>query len=384
MNKCEIKYAYDAVTPTAEQKNRMLRNIVSSASAAKKKTGRYEARPTENRSFFSAIAAVLVISLLAGGAIWLIVGADRDPAYLFTPDETQPDPTQTTLEQENVPAPTWIDAVLELYRTALQEDWDVTACENAGISYMCGYEGSAEILGYALMDLDGNGKDELIISDGDVIYDLYTEVNGETVHVFSGWERNSYCLCEGNIIRNIASGGAGYTVYTFSTLQGGDLVWIDIVTCDAEKENGPWFVDRFNVSATQVPVDEETASGIIDGYLPIPLETEPILDVIAEFQTEDDGEAYLILPLSKTKIPVKSELSGYLDKVDMELLTAAEEKLSDLIQQYEQHSGFYLQVVEGRLYLCAEAIVKLDPTASAGDTGFNHEHKFFSEPITEG
>ena len=55
-------------------------------------------------------------------------------------------------------------------------------------------------VGYALEDLDGDGKEELLISavskeaSGGMLYDVYTVPNGEVIHVLSGHERNRYYL----------------------------------------------------------------------------------------------------------------------------------------------------------------------------------------------
>ena len=63
-------------------------------------------------------------------------------------------------------------------------------------------------LGYALMDLDGNGNKELIITDGNVIYDLYILLDDGPGHLLSSWERNAYYLCDGNAIQNVGSNSA--------------------------------------------------------------------------------------------------------------------------------------------------------------------------------
>ena len=82
-------------------------------------------------------------------------------------------------------------------------------------------------LGYGLVDLDLDGTDELLIAnDGErqVIYDLYSLVDGQLVHVFSGWERNSYELRDNLTILNIGSNSAASTDYRFYHLRKGRLM----------------------------------------------------------------------------------------------------------------------------------------------------------------
>lgn len=106
---------------------------------------------------------------------------------------------------------------------------------------------------------------------------------------------------------------------------------------------------------------------------------------ISEYLTEEDGKQYLMLPISKDKVMLWDGQAQYLDDIDLDLLKAAEEKISKQISQYSNNSGFYLQVDEGYLCLYAEVIVKIDPPASAGGVGgcgIDHEHMFFGERIT--
>lgn len=113
---------------------------------------------------------------------------------------------------------------------------------------------------------------------------------------------------------------------------------------------------------------------------------------VAQYLTEENGDSYLVLPISKLKVRVWGEYKAYLDRVDVDLLKTAEEKISDQAVQYAEEPSYYLLIEEGDLRLSAEVIVDIDPPLikEVGDgdcvdqgCGIDHEHVFFSEPITK-
>ena len=106
---------------------------------------------------------------------------------------------------------------------------------------------------------------------------------------------------------------------------------------------------------------------------------------ISEYLIEENGKQYLILPISKGKVKVWDEQTQYLDDIDLDLLRAAEKRISEAISPYSNHSDLYLQVDDGHLCLYAEVIIDIDPAgAESGEAGcgIDHEHKFFGERIT--
>lgn len=106
---------------------------------------------------------------------------------------------------------------------------------------------------------------------------------------------------------------------------------------------------------------------------------------ISDYLVEEDGQQYLILPVSKERVKIWDEQTQYLDDIDLDLLKAAEERISREISQYSQNSGFYLQIEEGVLFLYAEVIVDITPPSGTdgGGCGVDHEHRFFKERITK-
>ena len=155
-------------------------------------------------------------------------------------------PVETTAPTESGTAiPEAYQPVIAKYTTALMEHWGGEACSNADISILVSYATSPSELGYALLDLDNDGTDELIIANDaerQVIYDLYSLVDGKLVHVFTGWDRNSYELREGYRILNIGSNGAASADYVYCHLSNGQLVTDSLIRFDAATDpDHPWF-----------------------------------------------------------------------------------------------------------------------------------------------
>ena len=155
-------------------------------------------------------------------------------------------PVETTAPTESGTAiPEAYQPVIAKYVTALTEHWGGEACSNADISLLVSYATSPSELGYALLDLDNDGTDELIIANDaerQVIYDLYSLVDGKLVHVFTGWDRNSYELREGYRILNIGSNGAASADYVYCHLSNGQLVTDSLIRFDAATDpDHPWF-----------------------------------------------------------------------------------------------------------------------------------------------
>lgn len=137
-------------------------------------------------------------------------------------------------------------SLLELYQKALREDWNPAVCMENGLSLMVAHRGDYyENLGYAMQDLDGNGIDELIITDGLNIYDLYTIIQDEEVgplHLISAMERIQYYITSDGWIYNLGSGGAAVSYHTLYSLDGRELKLLEGYMMDADTNpNNPWF-----------------------------------------------------------------------------------------------------------------------------------------------
>jgi hypothetical protein len=162
--------------------------------------------------------------------------------------------------------------IFELYRRAVSEKWDYIACEENQICYMVMFQEDLSRLGYTLIDLNGDGNQELILSDGNVIYDLYATVQGQTVRVLTGGERNSFQLTADNRIVNRGSNGAASFIYNILTWDGAQTVTERSIIFD-DMQNDRWvttYGDQREV------LTEEAAMALIDSYQVIRIPAEPI------------------------------------------------------------------------------------------------------------
>ena len=106
--------------------------------------------------------------------------------------------------------------------------------ENSELSYMYRRNSALSEVGFALIDLDGNGQEELIISDpSKFVYDVYTISNGKAVHLFDSGERCFYILRENGIVENSWSGSAATSGHDFYKLNDGKLNFVERITLDA-------------------------------------------------------------------------------------------------------------------------------------------------------
>lgn len=290
MKNTKICHAWDTVNPTPAQKKRMraaleakLRADETPANARSpypqsgpEKTGegkqpqkprpRYQAvQPKKSRgSAFTLIAAMLAVVVTGGLFFGMMRGKMEENPSQARPIENLPPPTTAVTEATG---PTQLPEVyqerIDTYITAIQEGWNPEQCNKANISILTPYVENLDDLGYALMDLDGDGEEELLITDGSEIYSLYDlGPLGEAVQWITGMERIHYYLCADNLIAEIGSSGAAVTTYTFYRFMGTTLDKIQMVDFNADKDReNPWFLGD-----AMEPITEEKANEIIAFY----------------------------------------------------------------------------------------------------------------------
>lgn len=197
-------------------------------------------------------------------------------ACFLTNPKKQDKPIETPLEETDYSG---YDKLIAEARDVL-ENFDGNYPEEEPFSSVFYQHWDYETLGYLIKDIDGNSVDELIFganTDGwdnggwdGIVYDIYTIVNGEVVHVLDGWERNRYYLCENGRIANEASSSAFESSYNYYTYSGTELTLVESVLYNSRQdEEYPWFYsteDEPDIKNAE-PISQKKAAEIMNKYV---------------------------------------------------------------------------------------------------------------------
>ncbi len=286
----QIKRGYEGMTPTEQQKERMMRKIIDKIIDQEIKqeseTIRYQSGPSTG-AWKAAAAMAAVLALVIAGGVWISARTDTGANVHLEPGvETQPtEPGEEALmPEQSKSVEELVQPILETYRTAIQDGWDREKCESADISCLVTLLSTADQLGYALTDWHQDGVMELVISDGNVIFDLYCIEDGTMHHVITGEERNSYVLCENNCIRNVASNSAADTSFCFYELKGHHLLLRDEVhfteclgaACSTYHDNHHGVNHNRHISCNGKEYSEDGALAVIEEYKQASIVLTPI------------------------------------------------------------------------------------------------------------
>lgn len=270
--KNEIREAYERMNPPKEARERMMKNIMKKKA---KREGFYTAAPTRERWWTAIPAALALVAVLMVGWKVLIPSGEGpmtdDP--IATVDQTEA-PVNVELDilhlDELFPdVPEQFISIVGDYYSGLKTNADLNGWKKLGLNPYA-YENLDVIegLGYALMDLDGNGKEELLITDGDQVYDLYVEVDGEIRELLAGridaqGKRNSIKLCEDKTLMVWQTSSGAFLVHWWRLGKDGlgmtALVCEETVSLDS---NDNWFTGPSDKDA--VEVSEEKAQEVLD------------------------------------------------------------------------------------------------------------------------
>lgn len=187
-----------------------------------------------------------LLSTLYGGAPLSVTMEFRDNGWVasdsvetseYTPEQEEESVTEAEANVENDHSV--YDETLALINRAYEEKWDVDKTGEAGVNTVIGWwnlmypDDMTGKLTYTYMDLDDDGRDELLLGSqmpvydsatdtvsykGNGIYNIYSVINGRVEKVFEATYRQHGYITSDKLICYFVSGGAGYhefTVYKF-------------------------------------------------------------------------------------------------------------------------------------------------------------------------
>ena len=158
--------------------------------------------------------------------------------------------------------------IIQKYANAYASGINEQAAYISGYSEMACYSSAA---GYALVDLNADGVQELVIAgvgsnnSGNIIYEICTLVNGSAQTLCISSARDRYYLRNDNLIYNVGSSGAAYTQYYMLGLQAGQLFQIEGLRTDLN-ENGEsiWYYTQYNAGTPEVEISSYDAMNYVN------------------------------------------------------------------------------------------------------------------------
>ncbi len=135
---------------------------------------------------------------------------------------------------------------------------------------------------YALIDLDRDGQDELII-DEEEYRGVYTMTDGKLVCVYSGasYYGAGLNICRSNVIEIIHSYSGENKAYCYYRMSGITGEMVEYLRYDAERNpQNPWFrsIDGSGQDISLEPITKAEFDRIRNTYAPLELEWKPITE----------------------------------------------------------------------------------------------------------
>ncbi len=133
-----------------------------------------------------------------------------------------------------------------------------------------------ERLGYAFLDIDGDGAEELLIGKDGYCTHIYTEVDGEVVTYA---DTDTYMWnypCEGGILVSVME--ADSIDYYIRTIQAGKTTASTRIQYVPETPLEPEHWNRYLDWLTDEPITQQEFEEILDANIRIPVAMQPLLD----------------------------------------------------------------------------------------------------------
>lgn len=156
----------------------------------------------------------------------------------------------------------------------LFEDWKRNEEWNKQDAEEWGFEYEPSTARAALMDLNGDGQEELIVRYETGSQEIYTVLNGRLQNICSG---RGITICENGLIQwTILQSGRNKTIYGCA-IQDGSLKLVDYIRVDYDRDPAnPWFrsSDISGQDTTLEPLSQAEFDLIQERYIPLELETK--------------------------------------------------------------------------------------------------------------
>lgn len=164
-------------------------------------------------------------------------------------------------------------------------------------------------LGFTLMDVDGNGTDDLVIGQNGYLRNLYTtiddgtqmmvpprrgilRVNYDGIGVDEGYTSYLY-LCQDGCLAWVLDGVEGEQIYLFVRWENGELIWEDLVDYDpVVHPDNPWRQYADEWFSNETPISQARYEEIIASHVRKPVDLFPI----SEFPLADDSPSGIGTP----------------------------------------------------------------------------------------
>ncbi len=126
---------------------------------------------------------------------------------------------------------------------------------------------------YTLLDVNGDGEDELLIGRDGYVITIWSMVNGKTAYMSSSGE-NYICqdhVCESYIFKD------GEPKHYYRKIET-DLGQHEIAYIGYDTYNESWMYFDYTVDTESHPISENEAMDIINSFVRIPLDMKPVAD----------------------------------------------------------------------------------------------------------
>lgn len=135
---------------------------------------------------------------------------------------------------------------------------------------------------YVLMDLDGDGQEEMIVDESEYRA-VYTMADGKAIPMYSGTTYNGVALniCRGNIIEIIHSYSGNNKVYCYYKMSGTMGKMVEYLRYDAERNpKNPWFrsTDGSGQDISLEPISKVEFDRIRNTYAHLELDWKPVTE----------------------------------------------------------------------------------------------------------